>query len=192
MGRRLLSQNLKGCKDTTNESCPFDVRTLHKRGWLVEGASGSSRWWVGFDRGQGERIGWRCDGKRVTLLYAWRGQEVEQHVTIEWTPCNYGGQRPWWNCPQCSRRVAVIYAAGKTFACRHCYNLCYKCQTEQFSDRALRQAFKVRERLGDDNGLHMPFPNKPKGMHWKTYYRLQKKYAFSRRGVWSAVLKRYG
>jgi hypothetical protein len=46
-------------------------------------------------------------------------------VPLEWTACNFGGERPWFICPGagCSRRVAVLHAAGKHFLCRHCYDL---------------------------------------------------------------------
>jgi hypothetical protein len=69
--------------------------------------------------------------------------------------------------------VAVIYCAGKLFACRHCYRLCYTTQQENAADRALSRACKIRERLGQKTGgVCVPFPSRPKGMHWKTYGRL--------------------
>lgn len=29
-----------------------------------------------------------------------------QRVGVEWTPCTFGGDRPWLLCPGCGRRVA--------------------------------------------------------------------------------------
>jgi hypothetical protein len=56
-----------------------------------------------------------------------RGEAITERIGIEWTPCNYGGTRPWWSCPQCDRRCAIVYAVGvRPFMCRLCANLTYE------------------------------------------------------------------
>lgn len=176
-GRRFGSWH--GGKDGTGESLPLDVRELHRAGGLKPGARSSWRWWRGPDtaaaKANGASITTVGEGSdAVRLLYSHRGEPVEQRVALDWTPCHYGGARPWWRCPFCARRVAVIYGAGKYFACRHCYGLCYGCQKEDAHYRTVRRLEKIRAKLKDDGGTFDPLPWKPKGMHWETYSRLMK------------------
>ena len=100
-------------------------------------------------------------------------EPVEEPVELTWTPCNYGGKRPWFICPAtgCGRRVAVIYGAGRYFACRHCYDLTYASQQESIYERASRKSRNIIKRLGGEPFDNL-YPIKPKHMHWKTYNRL--------------------
>jgi len=117
---------------------------------------------------------------KVVLSYRHRSgpgsewEEVMEPVALEWTPCNFGGERPWFICPgvACGRRVAILYGQGKYFLCRHCYDLRYESQREDKNDRALRRAQKIRKRLGGSANTMEPFPERPKGMHHDTYMRL--------------------
>ena len=99
---------------------------------------------------------------------------MHEPVSLDWTACNFGGERPWFICPdvRCGRRVAVLYGPGRYFLCRHCYDLVYESQRENEMHRALRRAQTIRERLGGSANMTKPFPERPKGMHWKTYERL--------------------
>jgi hypothetical protein len=110
-------------------------------------------------------------------------QDVEEPVAIVRTPCRFGGSRPWFVCPgvvdgiPCRRRVGKLYGPGRYFLCRHCYGLAYQSQREQAHDRALRRAVAIRRRLGGEPGMLCPFPEKPKGMHWRSYERLRQRAA---------------
>ena len=59
-------------------------------------------------------------------------KDVKDPVSLEWTPCNFGGERPWFVCPgvvngkRCGRRVAILYGPRKYFLRRHCYDLRYE------------------------------------------------------------------
>ncbi len=105
-------------------------------------------------------------------------EDVKEPVPLEWTPCNFGGERPWFVCPgvvngvACSRRVAILYGPGKYFLCRHCYDLCYESQCEDKGHRALRRAQKIRQQLGGSANMMESFPERPKGMHYDTYMKL--------------------
>jgi hypothetical protein len=88
------------------------------------------------------------------------------------------GERPWFNCPGagCGRRVAVLYGPGRYFLCRHCYDLAYESQRENGMYRTLRRAQAIRERLGGSASMMEPFPQRPKGMHHDTYWRLREEH----------------
>jgi hypothetical protein len=58
--------------------------------------------------------------------------------------------------------------------CRRCQDLKYGTQYETPVARAAPRALKILERLGCRDGLDVPFPDKPKGMHWRTYARLRR------------------
>ena len=94
-------------------------------------------------------------------------------VLLDRTPCGFGGARVWWRCPAvgCGRRVAVLHG-GRVIACRRCNHLAYASQREADDDRATRRADKLRKRLGWEPGILHGNGGKPKGMHWRTYWRL--------------------
>jgi len=159
-----------------------DVRYLHREGLLKPGSWFSLRWSrAGRETGSiRATVMGHEKPEQVILTYRHRSgpsgewKEVREPVVLTWTVCNFGGERPWFVCPgaACGRRVAVLYGPGKYFLCRHCYDLCYESQREDKMHSALRRAQKIREGLGGSANMMKPFPEKPKGMHWRTYERL--------------------
>lgn len=117
-------------------------------------------------------------------------EPVRQTIALTYTPCNYGGWRPWFICPgegggvACGRRVSKLYWGGSLFLCRHCLDLGYASQRTPAAERALRKARRLQNKIGecrDIFGNPAPFPDKPKGMHWKTYDRLYEQYCAAER-----------
>lgn len=51
----------------------------------------------------------------------------DQLIKSTRTKCNYGGDRVWFLCPACDRRVGALYRPPLKFIflCRHCHNLTY-------------------------------------------------------------------
>jgi hypothetical protein len=169
----------------TCEDCnSIDVRRWHRERRLTAGQYFSWGWTR--DGEPSGSISVRSESNAVVLIYRWRSygeterNAIEQRVPIAWTPCHFGGSRPWFRCSvysggrYCGRRAAKLYGAGKLFACRRCYRLAYASQHEAARDRGLVRAQKIRIRLGGSPGMLHDFPEKPKGMHWRTYDRLRR------------------
>jgi hypothetical protein len=122
--------------------------------------------------------------ERVILLYRHRSgpsgewEDIREPVPLTCTACNFGGERPWFICSGvgCGRRIAVLYRPGRYFLCRHCYDLSYESQRDNKMNRALHRAQRIRERCGGSANMMEPFPEKPKGMHYETYWRLQEEH----------------
>jgi hypothetical protein len=86
---------------------------------------------------------------------------------VAWTykPCNFGGARPWFQCPRCARQVAQLYMRAGRFACRHCQRVAYSSQAEDVLDRTWRKQQRLEAKLGE-------YWRRPKGMRLRTYERL--------------------
>jgi len=146
----------------------LDVRWLSRQG-LLAGRSCVVTWHRGEQ--QAGSIGVTMRAGRVVLEYRYcppdseQWEPVRQGITLDWTPCHYGGQRPWFRCPGCGRRVAVLCGRGKHFRCRHCARLPYASQGETRLARLQRKAQKLEARVAGS-------VTKPKGMHWRTWERL--------------------
>jgi hypothetical protein len=173
-GRRWAS------KETTGDYLQLDVRKLQRCGVLERRYTFSWKW----SRYDGEPIGTISilpEADRLILSYRDRrpgGEWTDQNysVLLDRTPCQYGGERVWIRCPAkgCGRRVAILYG-GSIFACRNCYRLAYPSQRQSVGDRADARAWAIRERCGGWGSLFDPV-FRPKGMHRRTFRRLEQAY----------------
>lgn len=164
-------------KSTTGAAKRIDVRFLAHHGYLRAGKRWELHWTC-----NGEPsgcIGGATVGNTIVLLYrvkdqgASRWEDVQQAVDLTHTSCHFGGQRPWFRCPFCGKRVAVLYLGARA-RCRHCANLAYDSQNESAHDRMFRKARKIRKKLqAGDSCFDSPILFKPKGMHQKTFDRLR-------------------
>lgn len=163
-------------KKTTNDCLSIDVRRWHRSGLLVAGNVFYPQWYQ-----HGEMvgaIGVCVESGRVTLSYhdhtlTGDYKIASYPVYLSWSPCHYGGQRPWLICPMpgCGRRVAILYRQY-IFACRHCNQLAYPSQNETVTDRLTRRADKIREILGWEPGIFNGKALRPRGMHGRRFERL--------------------
>ena len=166
-------------KRKTLEECHrVDVRYMYKRGLLKEDMAGSLSWTT---RGEPSgSISYRFYDGYLMLSYILTTEDsepehIDDQIQVEWTPCNYGGHRPWFRCPSYNRRVMVLARQGRLFRCRKCHHIPYGSQTEMRADRLIREARKIRALVGASDDLQEPIWRKPKGMHRKTFDRLSRK-----------------
>jgi len=182
-------------KNTTDAFRALDVRRWARDGFLQPGRAFSWQW--SQDGEVTGSINVRAETGRVILDYRsgsggeWQAQKYPVSLTA--TPCHLGGVRQWFLCPAlgCGRRVAKLYG-GAIFACRHCHQLAYPSQRETVSDRALRRAGSIRDRLGWQPGVANGYGPKPKGMHWRTFERLCAEHDDFERLSWTGFMARYG
>jgi hypothetical protein len=119
---------------------------------------------------------------------AWsRKEDVRYQVWLAWTPCNFGGERPWFLCPgivngvACGRRVAKLYLRGRYFLCRHCHDLTYASRQQSSAlNVAERKCQRIRRKLGGSLRVDEPFPERPKRMNHRTYLHLFEEYEKAR------------
>ena len=165
----------RGGKDCTDDMRSIDVRRLQREGLLIPGQSRRWRWLRHGQEVASIAFAVEHDYVRFTYRHSAGGgqwQDVHAAAYLERTPCRFGGSRAWWLCPRCGQRVAILYI-GKVPACRHSYRLAYRSERETLDDRATRQSDKLRDRLGWIPGILHGNGPKPKGMHWRTFERLQ-------------------
>jgi hypothetical protein len=155
-------------RTTTCDYQQLDVRRWQRDGLLLAGQSFIRGWWSVEVIAALEV---RAKPDHLILSHVVRREQYS--VRLAWTPCNYGGARVWFLCPArgCGRRVAILYGSG-ALACRHCYQLAYPSQQESERHRMLHRAQAIRMRLRGSPSLADPFPERPKGMHRRTYKQL--------------------
>src|SRR5512138_275659 len=110
----------------------LDVRDLERRGHLKAEKLFGWRWTRGDE--QVANITVRTFEDAVLLSYTWTPYAREPlpircRVALSQTPCNFGGSRRWFVCPDCDRRCAVLFGISRrgNFACRTCQRLAYAC-----------------------------------------------------------------
>lgn len=136
---------------------------MARAGLLVPTAVGTGKCSV--DGEVTHRLSTRAEPTSLWLDWGTAGHGIEQRVVIDRTVCGYGGTRPWFSCPSCGRRAAVLYLRG-SFRCRSCAQVAYLSQSEDVIARSWRRQRRADAKLGEDC-------TKPKGMHCATFDRLR-------------------
>lgn len=169
------------CSSATCEDyLAIDLAWLRRKGCLHPGNAGDLTWSRGsYKTGS---IKYRVEAGGLRLFYRTRPpggdwRDVEELVPFVWTQTRFGGQRRWFRCVSCGGRCRIFYG-GSRFRCRRCHGLNYESQYAPAYQRASDVANKLRQRVAGGRGEFDgdEFPPKPKGMHWRTYRRLEARY----------------
>src|SRR5438105_1474264 len=134
MGGLLSGNHRWDRRPSVEQTFGLDVRQLHRKGHLTPGAEGPVWEMILDPRCSDVQTRAAADSLWVSFRWHWRrhpesvGTLIEQEIQLDWTPCTYGGRRPWLLCPgepkaPCGRRVAVLYPDGLSLVCRQCCGL---------------------------------------------------------------------
>ena len=143
----------RSTRATTDEFLALDVRALARRGYF---AAKPGAVVTGIEA-------WICAGEEVGRVSVYYGGDVPHFMTLEYrvhrpdeewhtirervglerTPCTFGGTRPWFVCPGCGTRRAVLFCVGGVFRCRVCHDLAYRSMREPSGKRVRRDGGKL-------------------------------------------------
>lgn len=156
----------------TTAALRLDVRDLQRQGAFDHAAATVTLTWA-----SGASIRAHVEGEAATLSYRYKfsdgWRDISQRVGVERTACHYGGARPWFRCPRCWGRVAILYLRGWP-GCRKCSRLAYPSQSMDAIDRSWRRTHKLGRRLS--GGAEEWNYRRPKGMRCATFERLRDAY----------------
>lgn len=169
----------------TEELPVLDVRRLQRDHLLDMGRTAHVSW------SDGTALELLASSRSLTLAYRQHGQcgaaaVVRCEVLLTRSPCRYGGERPWFLCPECGNRVANLYLC-RSPACRKCHGLVYR--TQRISELA-RLGMRVRKlELRWANGAPSWDLQRPKGKWWATWERRLATYIRARQSLDQAINK---
>ena len=157
-------------KPVLESMASVDVRVLTRYGLLRKGseidlrfrtAAGDPAYHVVATVGENDLV--------VSFEDTLEGRRHRQRILLTDVKCHYGGYKKMFECSSCGEMRVALYLFGMRFRCRVCNNSRYWSQCKHEPDRMREKAQQIRERMGGTRNLILPFPDKPKGMHWATY-----------------------
>lgn len=148
----------------------LDVRILLRNGMLSSGVEGD----LHFRTTAGElayHVGVAVAEDDLTASFrdTLDGRMQRQKILLTKVQCHFGGHKKLLVCSSCGERRVALYLRGMRFRCRVCNESRYWSQCHREPIRKSERARQIRKRLGGTGSLAVPFPQKPKGMHWTTY-----------------------
>ncbi len=187
-----------GSVSLTTDYLDLDIRTFRKRGWLKT-ASNNTLTWSKNGNTTGS-ISYAISEDELTLNYRTRKnggnwEDFLETIVIATTPCNFGGNRKWFKCPECAQKVLVLYG-GRFFRCRKCHGLIHPSVNESKLDRACRAIERYQSILSPDIKVGVldgvGWLPKPKWMRYPTYYRLKDEGMIKQREMCQRMIDSFG
>lgn len=128
-------------RETTDGLLRLDVRELARSGQLRPGIRSRASWTRNGQPAGAINLEARIDIDALLLDYRikrpadrdWR--PISERIPLDATPFHYGGSRPWFRCPDCGRRRAVLYCLGGRFRCVGCHDLADSSTRERWASR---------------------------------------------------------
>ena len=149
-----------------------------------------------FGWSDGVEVAAEIDREQVMFSLNWDGNDIVQKVRLDWIPRGYGGENAYFSCPHCCRRARKLYMLRGWFRCRRCAKLHYPSQQNTKDDvvrmRVRRELYALGvpdEQMENGADVDSWTPDKPKGMHWDTYYTHLKRLEKAR-NEWNALYMR--
>lgn len=180
-------------RPTVEDCLELSVSLLTEENLLADGVhrKGSFAW------PEGEAISFEVNMRDdsdlwLRLAYKTAEETVDLVVKLETTSPYFGGVRYWFICENCQRRSGKLYlpTGENHFRCRLCHRLVYEAQRESRGSRMLRKAGKIRHRLGGNPSD--PLPERPKGMHRRTFQKLMFEAISAEKESLTAAVERFG
>lgn len=173
MGGYGSGRNIRSASKS-DEFHKLDLATFRPE-WFAHLRRGSVSWSRGGHKTGS--ISYETSPQNLRLFYSigreGQRENIDESFNLVFTDQHFGGQRRWILC-KCGKRCRVLYG-GKRFRCRQCYRLTFASQYERFRVPGMAKAERVRDKYGMQAGFAYSFGDRPKGMHWKTYYRLRER-----------------
>lgn len=171
-----------GSKRTLDDCRCIDINRMVKLGAIKEGIYRDGSWcWVNKETGESvSAVTYRCDtiskdNSYLQLSYKLTDTDFSANYKVKLvrTYPRYGGVRFWFICPERGRRVSKLYLIPSygRFVSRHVYKIYYASQMKSGLDRAIDKKWKLLDKV---DGTY--FPQRPKGMHQKTFDRIMDKF----------------
>ncbi len=183
---------------TLDDCCDLDINQMMQTG-AVQEQSFKSGIWTWFDGETGRatsKIGYICDttsehDSYLELFYqcANNGENVNYRVKVIRTYPPYGGVRFWFICPVTGKRVGKLYLmpSDNRFLSRHAGNLCYETQVLDPIYRAMNRKWKLMDKVDGRN-----YPERPKGMHHRTFENIVAKFRAQNHVVMRMIAEELG